>query len=75
MELYVIVVGGFSDLRIELLVATHLRFFVNGVLDPCHMNNFENSGMLPMFFIFGVMTLLSQKTRSVFLFFTILAIS
>ncbi|KAH7836042.1 hypothetical protein Vadar_032230 [Vaccinium darrowii] len=62
LELYVIVIGGFIDLCIELLVATRLRFFVNGVLDPSHMNNFEHSGMLLMFFIFGVVTLLSQKT-------------
>ncbi|XP_058188985.1 uncharacterized protein LOC131306634 [Rhododendron vialii] len=62
LELYVIVIGGFIDLCIELLVATRLRFFVNGVLDPSHMINFEHSGMLLMFFIFGVVTLLSQKT-------------
>ncbi|KAK4389142.1 hypothetical protein Sango_2251200 [Sesamum angolense] len=39
-----------------------LRIFVNGVLNPAHMNNFEHSGMLLMFFIFGVITLLSEKT-------------
>ncbi|KAL0329881.1 UNVERIFIED_CONTAM: hypothetical protein Sradi_4974800 [Sesamum radiatum] len=62
LELYVIVVGGFIDLCVEFLYATHLRIFVNGVLNPAHMNNFEHSGMLLMFFIFGVITLLSEKT-------------
>lgn len=63
LELYVIVIGGFFDLCIELLYSTHLKFFVNGVLNPSHMNNFEHSGMLLMFFIFGVITLLSEKSR------------
>ncbi|KAF9625003.1 hypothetical protein IFM89_016999 [Coptis chinensis] len=63
MELYVVAIGSFIDLCIELLYSTHLRFFVNGVLNPTHMNNFEHSGMLLMFFIFGVVALLSQKTR------------
>ncbi|KAL0393745.1 UNVERIFIED_CONTAM: hypothetical protein Slati_4340700 [Sesamum latifolium] len=62
LELYVIVVGGFIDLCVEFLYATHLRIFVDGVLNPAHMNNFEHSGMLLMFFIFGVITLLSEKT-------------
>lgn len=62
-ELYLIAVGGFVDLCIELLVATHLKFFTNGTLDTSHMNNFEHSGMLLMFFIFGVIALLSEKTR------------
>ncbi|XP_057478756.1 uncharacterized protein LOC130766075 [Actinidia eriantha] len=62
LELYLIVIGGFIDLCIELLIATHFTFFVHGVLDPSHMNNFEHSGMLLMFFIFGVITLLSEKT-------------
>ncbi|XP_052209932.1 uncharacterized protein LOC127813166 [Diospyros lotus] len=62
LELYIIVVGGFIDLCIELLVATQLKFFVHGVLDSSHMNNFEHSGMLFMFLIFGAVTLLSEKT-------------
>lgn len=69
LELYVIAVGGFIDLCIEFLYSTHLHIFVNGVLNPAHMNNFEHSGMLLMFFIFGLITLLSEKTRSLkFLF-------
>lgn len=63
LELYVIAFGGFLDLCVEFLFATRLKIFVNGVLNPTHMNNFEHSGMLLMFFIFGVITLLSEKTR------------
>ncbi|GFP98818.1 transmembrane protein 45a [Phtheirospermum japonicum] len=63
LELYVIVVGGFIDLCIEFLYATHLTIFVKGVLNPYHMNSFEHSGMLLMFFIFGVITLLSETTK------------
>ncbi|GMN40773.1 hypothetical protein TIFTF001_010004 [Ficus carica] len=63
LELYVVGVGAFIDLCIELLYSTHLKFFVNGVLNPSHMNDFEHSGMLLMFFIFGVIALLSEKTR------------
>ncbi|BFG30832.1 hypothetical protein CerSpe_171060 [Prunus speciosa] len=63
LELYIIAIGTFIDLCIELLYSTHLKFFVNGVLNPSHMNDFEHSGMLLMFFIFGVVSLLSEKTR------------
>lgn len=63
LELYVVAIGAFIDLCIELLYSTHLKFFVNGVLNPSHMNDFEHSGMLLMFFIFGVIALLSEKTR------------
>ncbi|KAL3844428.1 hypothetical protein ACJIZ3_001831 [Penstemon smallii] len=63
LELYVIAIGGFIDLCIEFLYSTHLKIIVDGVLNPSHMNNFEHSGMLLMFFIFGVITLLSEKTR------------
>ncbi|XP_073311590.1 uncharacterized protein [Primulina huaijiensis] len=69
LELYIIAVGGFIDLCIEFLYSTHLKIFVNGVLNPSHMNNFEHSGMLLMFFIFGVVTLLSEKTRQAGYFF------
>lgn len=63
LELYMITVGAFIDLCIELLYSPHLKLFVNGVLNPAHMNDFEHSGMLLMFFIFGVVALVSQKTR------------
>lgn len=65
LELYLIVIGAFIDMCIELLYSTHLKFFVHGVLNPHHMNDFEHSGMLLMFFIFGVVSLLSEKTRLV----------
>ncbi|KAL5550835.1 hypothetical protein UlMin_001011 [Ulmus minor] len=63
LELYLIAIGAFIDMCIELLYSTHLKFFVNGVLNPSHMNDFEHSGMLLMFFIFGVVALLSEKSR------------
>lgn len=62
LELYVITVGAFIDMCIELLYSTHLKFVVNGVLNPHHMNDFEHGGMLLMFFVFGVVALLSEKT-------------
>lgn len=62
LELYMVVVGAFIDLCIELVYAPHLKYFVNGVLNPSHMNNFEHSGMLIMFFIFGLIALISVKT-------------
>ncbi|PSR91710.1 Transmembrane protein like [Actinidia chinensis var. chinensis] len=62
LELYIIAMGAFIDMCIELLYSTHLKFFVNGVLNPSHMNDFEHSGMLLMFFVFGVVSLLSEKT-------------
>ncbi|CAN1239413.1 hypothetical protein LINGRAPRIM_LOCUS2347 [Linum grandiflorum] len=72
LEIYVIVIGAFIDLCIELLYSTHLRFFINGVLNPSHMNNFEHSGMLLMFFILGIITLLSEKTRSALSFIPVI---
>ncbi|KAK7255512.1 hypothetical protein RIF29_28925 [Crotalaria pallida] len=62
LELYVISIGSFIDLCIEFLYSTHLRFFVDGVLNPSHMNNFEHAGMLLMFFIFSLVVLLTEKT-------------
>ncbi|KAI4367952.1 hypothetical protein MLD38_016573 [Melastoma candidum] len=62
LELYVIMIGAFIDLCIELLYSPHLKWFANGILNPSHMNNFEHSGMLLMFFIFGIIALLSEKT-------------
>uniref|UniRef100_A0A7C9DGE1 Transmembrane protein 45B n=1 Tax=Opuntia streptacantha TaxID=393608 RepID=A0A7C9DGE1_OPUST len=62
LELYVVVIGAFIDLCIELLYAPHLKYFVNGILNPSHLNNFEHSGMLIMFFILGLIALISVKT-------------
>lgn len=61
MELYLIAIGTFIDLCIELLYSTHLKFVDDG--NPSHLNNLEHSGMLLMFFIFGLVALLSKKTR------------
>jgi hypothetical protein len=66
LELYLVAGGAFIDMCIEVLYSTHLKFFINGVLNPHHMNDFEHGGMLLMFFIFGVVSLLSEKTRLVF---------
>ncbi|WZZ15974.1 hypothetical protein YC2023_109063 [Brassica napus] len=63
LELYVVTTGSLIDLCIEFFYSTHLHFFVNGVLNPSHMNDFEHSGMLLMFFILGFIALLSEKTR------------
>lgn len=62
LELYLVAIGAFIDMCIELLYSTHLKFFVNGVLNPTHMNDFEHAGMLLMFFVFSVVALLSEKT-------------
>eukprot|EP00252_Welwitschia_mirabilis_P014009 TRINITY_DN31021_c0_g1_i1.p1 TRINITY_DN31021_c0_g1~~TRINITY_DN31021_c0_g1_i1.p1 ORF type:complete len:287 (-),score=36.61 TRINITY_DN31021_c0_g1_i1:474-1334(-) len=63
LEIYVIVFGSFLDMCIEFFYSPHLRIFVDGVLNPAHMNDFEHAGMLLMFFIFGVAMLVSEKTR------------
>ncbi|GAU25014.1 hypothetical protein TSUD_154880 [Trifolium subterraneum] len=52
LELYVISIGAFIDLCVELLIATQLKFFVGGILNSTYLNNFEHSGMLVMFLIF-----------------------
>ncbi|XVE57328.1 hypothetical protein DITRI_Ditri04bG0082400 [Diplodiscus trichospermus] len=62
LELYVVAIGAFIDLCIELLYSTHLKFFVNGILNTSHLNDFEHSGMLLMFFLLGAIALLSEKT-------------
>jgi hypothetical protein len=65
LELYLVMIGAFIDMCIELLYSTHLKCSVNGVLNPSHMNDFEHSGMLLVFFIFGVVALFSENTRLV----------
>jgi len=69
LELYVLTIGSFIDICVELLYATRLEIFVNGVLNPKHMNSIEHCGMLIMFFIFGLVTLISAKTRFASSFF------
>ncbi|XP_020576355.1 transmembrane protein 45B [Phalaenopsis equestris] len=65
LELYIITIGAFIDMCIELLYSTHLHFFVGEerILNPAHMNDFEHGGMLLMFFLYGAVALLSEKTR------------
>lgn len=63
LELYVIAIGGFIDLCIEFLIATRLKIVVDGALNTSYMNNFEHSGMLLMFCIFGIIALISEKAR------------
>lgn len=63
LEIYIIVIGSFVDMCIEFFYSPHLKYFVDGSLNPAHMNDFEHAGMLLMFFIFGVSVLVSEKTR------------
>ncbi|GJN04956.1 hypothetical protein PR202_ga22541 [Eleusine coracana subsp. coracana] len=64
LELYVIAGGAFADMCVEVLYSTHLRIFVDGgEVNPAHLNDLEHGGMLLMFFLFGALALLSQKTR------------
>ncbi|KAG0496790.1 hypothetical protein HPP92_001481 [Vanilla planifolia] len=65
LELYFITVGAFVDMCIELFYSTHLHFLVGEerILNPAHMNDFEHGGMLLMFFLYGLVALLSEKTR------------
>lgn len=63
LELYFVAVGAFLDMCVELLYSTHLRWFVGPerILNPSHMNDFEHGGMLLMFFLYGAVSLLSEK--------------
>jgi hypothetical protein len=63
LELYFISIGVFISLCVELLIGTQLRIFYGGILNATYLNNFEHSGTMLMFFIFGFVTLLSEKTR------------
>lgn len=65
LELYIVTIGSFIDMCIELLYSTHLHFFVSEerILNPSHLNDFEHGGMLLMFFLYGAVALLSEKTR------------
>lgn len=71
LELYFVAVGAFLDMCVELLYSTHLRWFVGPerILNPSHMNDFEHGGMLLMFFLYGAVSLLSEKKMSVSLCF------
>ncbi|CAM6086712.1 unnamed protein product [Calypogeia fissa] len=61
-ELYIIAVGSFVDMCIEFFYSTHMKFIVDGELNPTHMNDFEHAAMLLMFFIFFVTCILNEST-------------
>uniref|UniRef100_A0A453B6Y8 Transmembrane protein 45B n=1 Tax=Aegilops tauschii subsp. strangulata TaxID=200361 RepID=A0A453B6Y8_AEGTS len=64
LELYVIAGGAFLDMCVEVLYSTHLHIFApGGGVNPTHLNDLEHGGMLLMFFLFGALALLSEKTR------------
>ncbi|KAG8090108.1 hypothetical protein GUJ93_ZPchr0011g28574 [Zizania palustris] len=63
LELYVVAGGALLDMCVEVLYSTHLRIFADGGINPAHLNDLEHGGMLLMFFLFGALALLSQKTR------------
>lgn len=77
LELYVVTVGAFLDMCVELLYSTHLRWFVGPqrILNPEHMNDFEHGGMLLMFFLYGSLALLSEDSRFFFSRFSVFPIT
>ncbi len=68
VELYIIIVGSFVDMCVEFLYSTHRRFVVDGALNTAHLNDFEHSAMLLMFFLFAVSALVSEATGYVLAF-------
>lgn len=63
LELYILLVGTFTDMCIEFFYSTHLKFTVNGALNTNHLNDFEHAAMLLMFFLFCVTVLVHETTR------------
>ncbi|KAG0615445.1 hypothetical protein M758_5G041500 [Ceratodon purpureus] len=63
LELYVLLVGTFTDMCIEFFYSTHLKFTVNGAINTTHLNDFEHAAMLLMFFLFCVAALVNETTR------------
>ncbi len=68
VELYIIIVGSFIDMCVEFFYSTHRRFVVDGALNTAHLNDFEHSAMLLMFFLFAVSALVSEATGYVLAF-------
>lgn len=62
-ELYLVAFGSFVDMCIEFFYSTHLKFIVDGELNPRHMNDFEHAAMLLMFFIFFATCILNESTE------------
>lgn len=63
LEVYVLLVGTFTDMCIEFFYSTHLKFTVNGAINTNHLNDFEHAAMLLMFFLFCVTVLVHETTR------------
>ncbi|XP_024377077.1 uncharacterized protein [Physcomitrium patens] len=63
LELYILLVGTFTDMCIEFFYSTHLKFTVNGAINTNHLNDFEHAAMLLMFFLFVIVVLISENTR------------
>jgi hypothetical protein len=59
--------GAFRDMCVELFDATPLRVVLTGGGGAdhaaAHLGGLERAGMLLMFFLFGAVALLSEKTR------------
>ena len=62
LELYVVAGGAFLDMCLELGGGVLAG---RGGVEPASLIYLEHGGMLLMFFLFGALALLSQKTRSV----------
>jgi hypothetical protein len=65
LELHVVAGGAFLDMCVELYYANPLRVLTGGGVDPGHLGGLEHASMLLMFFLFGALALVSEKTRSV----------
>ncbi|CAN6202333.1 unnamed protein product [Urochloa humidicola] len=64
LELYVVAAGAFVDMCLELGSGIFAgRSGGGGGIDPARLIYLEHGGMLLMFFLFGALALLSQKTR------------
>ncbi|EFJ20236.1 hypothetical protein SELMODRAFT_109276 [Selaginella moellendorffii] len=60
LELYIITLGALLDLCIEFFYSPHFQYFVDGALNAKHLNNFEHSAMLLMFFVLGAVALFTE---------------
>jgi hypothetical protein len=67
LELYVVAGGAFLDMCLELGggIFAGRGGGGGGGVEPASLIYFEHGGMLLMFFLFGALALVSQKTRSV----------
>jgi hypothetical protein len=70
LELHVVAGGAFLDMCVELYYASPLRALTGVGVDgvdhaAAHLGGLEHAGMLLMFFLFGALALVSEKTRSV----------